>query len=429
MALRCGRSSAKDGRVVRGFRWRIRVAAMSGALSLLACVVPASAESLPQTDGYVLSAGDRIVVTVAGQPDLSGEMSIDGVGNVTLPFFGPIRVGDLTVNECQELNRSRLAGGYLVQPMVSVRISELRPLYILGDVRTAGTYPFRYGSTVKSAVAAAGGFALAEPIQSLVVSDYLQAEERLGQLVFERAALLIRQARIEAQLGGSESFSVPNMAQLALAGDISGIVAAEKATMVSQAALMKAQVDLLRSQKPRLESEINAINSQIANEKNRLEFVRSEGDRSSRLLKQGLGTRTSEVQLKLDEATQESNLWRLAAEVSRLQRELGDLALKIQDAEMVIKKEGITELKTVRGRLGELEVVLPSARALRDWKAQQAGGATDLEAARTITIMRIRRGEATVVTASETSLLEPGDVIDVRRALPRTGLPRQTAAR
>jgi polysaccharide export outer membrane protein len=370
------------------------------------------------------------VITVAGQPDLSGEMPVDGAGNVVMPFIGPIRVGDLTVSQCQQLIGSRLATGYLVHPVVSVRVSEPRPIYILGDVRTPGTYPFRYGITVKSAVATAGGFALVEaPIQSLVMSDYLQAEERLRQLIFERAALLVRQVRLEAQIAGRGSFVVSAVPELPPGGDMSRIVQAEKATMDAQAAIVKAQVKLLQSQKPRLESEIDAINGQITNEKGRLEFVRAEISRSGQLLKQGIGTRTPEVQLKLDEATQASNLWRLAAEVSRLQRELGDLALKMQDAEISVEKEAIADLRTVRARLAELDVVLPSVRAQRDWKLQQAGGSADAEVFRTITITRTRHGEATAVAADEMALLQPGDVIDIKRALPRAVAPNQTSAR
>src|SRR5260370_36545100 len=97
---------------------------------------------------------------VFGQADLSGDILVDGAGNILLPFIGPIEVKGLSVHECQELIHDQLANGILKQPSVSVRLNELRPLYVLGDVRVSGVYPFRYGSTVKSAVAAAGGSGL-----------------------------------------------------------------------------------------------------------------------------------------------------------------------------------------------------------------------------------------------------------------------------
>ncbi len=69
----------------------------------------------------------------------------------------------------------------------------------------------------------------------------------------------------------------------------------------------------------------------------------------------------------------------------------------------------------MRERLRELDVTLPSARKVRAMKLQQIGGA---EADRSISVTRAGDGEATVFQATETTSLDPGDVIDVKRLLP-----------
>ena len=74
----------------------------------------------------------------------------------------------------------RLADGILVNPSVFVRVAELRPVQILGDVRAPGSYPFRYGSMVKSAIAQAGGLGTAE--RGSAISDLLLADERVRTL-------------------------------------------------------------------------------------------------------------------------------------------------------------------------------------------------------------------------------------------------------
>jgi polysaccharide export outer membrane protein len=76
-------------------------------------------------------------------------------------------------------------------------------------------------------------------------------------------------------------------------------------------------------------------------------------------------------------------------------------------------------LRDVRERLRELDVTLPSAREIREVKLEQAGSMAGAEAARSISVTRTRNGEATVFQATETTTLEPGDVIDVKRLLPR----------
>src|SRR5262249_472892 len=146
----------------------LRAAALFGALTF-SC--PLHADSPGDSRAYKLAPGDRINVTVFGQSELSGDIFVDGEGNIVLPFIGPIEVRDLTTLECQKLIRDRLADGIFNEPSVSVRISELRPLYILGDVRAPGVYPFRYGSTVKSASAGVCGLWVTERPQRVPISE------------------------------------------------------------------------------------------------------------------------------------------------------------------------------------------------------------------------------------------------------------------
>src|SRR6266550_8432494 len=101
----------------------IRAATLLGALAFSS---PLLADSPGDSRAYQLEPGDRITVTVFGQAELSGDILVDGAGNILLPFIGPIEVKGLTVDECQERIHDQLANGILKQPSVSVRISELR---------------------------------------------------------------------------------------------------------------------------------------------------------------------------------------------------------------------------------------------------------------------------------------------------------------
>jgi polysaccharide export outer membrane protein len=408
MAAKFGRRRAS---VLHQF---VRAAVLRGALVFS---FPVSAEAVGDSRAYRLAPGDRITVMVFGQADLSGDILVDGAGNILLPFIGPIQVKGLTVNECEKLFHDQLANGILKQPSVSVRLSELRPLYVLGDVRVSGVYPFRYGSTVKSAVAAAGGFGLAE--QGATLSDFLLADERVRQLSLQKQSLLVRRARIEAQRDGMNAFSPSAVRHPAEEADFAEMVAIEKDTFDSQLAMLQNQLDLLRSQKPRIQSEIEALNALITTNKRQLQYIREHAEQYSKLVKQGLGLANSELQFKITEANYENELWKLTAQVSRLEMDTGDLDLKIHEAEASFKKQIIAELREVRERLRELDVTLPSARKVRAVKLQQVGGFAGDEAPRSISVTRARDGEATVFQATEMTPLEPGDIIDVKKSLPR----------
>ncbi|SHH09570.1 polysaccharide export outer membrane protein [Bradyrhizobium erythrophlei] len=391
----------------------VRAAVLLGALVFS---FPVSAEAAGDSRVYRLAPGDRIAVMVFGQAELSGDILVDGAGNILLPFIGPIEVKGLTVDECQQRIHDQLANGILKQPSVSVRVSELRPLYVLGDVRVPGVYPFRYGSTVKSVVAAAGGFGLAE--QGATISDFLLADERVRQLSLQKQSLLVRRARIEAQRDGMNAFSPSAARKPAEEADFAETVAGEKETFDSQLAMLQSQLDLLRSQKPRIQKEIEAHNGLIATNKRQLEDIKEHAEQYGKLVKQGLGLANAELQLRITEANYENELWKLTAQVSRLEMDNGDLDLKIQETEVSFKKQILVELRDVREHLRELDVTLPSARKIRAVKLQQISGFAGNEAARSISVTRARDGAATVFQATETTSLEPGDVIDVKRLLP-----------
>jgi polysaccharide export outer membrane protein len=415
-----------SGRVtMAGTLWRcvacrfhrgLRAAALLSGLAFSSAVL---ADAPGDSRDYKLAPGDRITVSVVGQAELSSDMILDGAGNIILPLIGAIEVRDLTIVECERVIHDRLADGILNQPSVIVRIGELRPLYVLGDVRTSGVYPFRYGSTVKSAVAAAGGFGLPEPMQNASASEFLLAEERVRQLSFQKRALLVRRARLEAQRDGKSTFSPPALTGSTQENEIAETVAIEKETLDSQAGILQKQLELLRAQKPRIQNEIASLNAQTATTKKQLELVKQHADQYSGLVKQGLGLANSELQLRLAEATQESELWRLAAQISRLQMDSGALDLQIHEAEAIFKRQIITELRDVGERLKELDVVLPVAREIREVRLAQAGSLAGAETARSISVTRTRNGEVTSFQATETTPLEPGDVIDVKRSLPR----------
>jgi polysaccharide export outer membrane protein len=401
----------------------------SQAAGLAVLLFPAalSAEGI-DSHAYRLAPGDRITVTVFGQPELSGDVLIDDAGAITIPLTDPIEVKDQTLLECQKRIGDRLADGILRKPSVSVRIAELRPLSVLGDVRLPGAYPFRYGSTVQSAVALAGGFGPGELQRNTAVSEFLLAEERVRQLTLQKRTLLVRKARLEAQRDGQDTFSPSTFSDAADDKDTIKIVANEKDIFATQGAILRDQIDLLRSEKPHLQEQIEANTEQGNAGKKQLDLIHQQIDRYEKLFKQGLGTQNNDFQYRVLEANQEAAVWRLLSDVSRLQMQSGELDFKIQEVEAAFKRQVATELQETRDRLNELEVTLPAAVRIRDVKLQYAGGAAGQRGKYLISITRMRNGHAVVLDANETMPIEPGDVIDVKNEMPRVQPHDEAAA-
>ena len=69
-----------------------------------------------------------------------------------------VEAAGLQTEELSKAIEAKLAGGYLLEPKVSVQVASFRPVYVLGEVNKPGEYPYTQGLTIRGAVAKADGF-------------------------------------------------------------------------------------------------------------------------------------------------------------------------------------------------------------------------------------------------------------------------------
>ncbi len=139
---------------------------LAGALVLAACEGGTSSSGTPCPSSralvggleYKLGVGDRLKITVVGQPDLGGEAEVDAGGKIVVGLAGEVSAVDRTVAEVQADIIGRLKSNILVDPRVSVQVAGYRPVTVLGQVRQPGRYPFSFGLDVRGAAALASGY-------------------------------------------------------------------------------------------------------------------------------------------------------------------------------------------------------------------------------------------------------------------------------
>lgn len=111
------------------------------------------------TEGYRLEPGNRVRLLVFGENNLSGDFTVDSLGNIAMPLVGNIPAGGVTAKELSQRIEDRLKReSYMREPRVSVEVLTYRPFYVLGEVRAPGEFPYTTGMTVLSAIARAGGY-------------------------------------------------------------------------------------------------------------------------------------------------------------------------------------------------------------------------------------------------------------------------------
>jgi protein involved in polysaccharide export with SLBB domain len=107
---------------------------------------------------YRLGVGDKLKVTVFGEQDLSGAYEVNAAGQLPLPLIGDIPAKGQPIAAVRDAIAGRLSQGYLKQPRVSVEVLNYRPIYVHGEVRSGGEFPYRPGLKMRDAVAVAGGY-------------------------------------------------------------------------------------------------------------------------------------------------------------------------------------------------------------------------------------------------------------------------------
>lgn len=140
---------------------RLLPVALAIALAASACA-PRYGEAdyaISQPTGpYRLASGDKLRIIVFGQDNLSNVYSVDGSGRISMPLIAAIEAQGRTTQELERAIESKLRGGFLREPKVSVEVDTYRPFFVLGEVTNSGQFPFVNGMTVQTAVAIAGGF-------------------------------------------------------------------------------------------------------------------------------------------------------------------------------------------------------------------------------------------------------------------------------
>jgi protein involved in polysaccharide export with SLBB domain len=108
-----------------------------------------------------LGPGDKLELTLFyGDEEAKQTYTLDSSGQMEVRFIGTVSAGGKTVRDVQEEIRSRLADGYLRDPVVSLTVVEINSLKcsVFGQVAKSGTIKFTPGMTIVEAIAQSGGF-------------------------------------------------------------------------------------------------------------------------------------------------------------------------------------------------------------------------------------------------------------------------------
>lgn len=378
----------------------------SGLLALLSLAAghPVAAEA------YRLAPTDQVEIIIFEYPGVGGLYTVDGDGTVAIPLLGATRAAGRTPSELAAAVAAAVAAqnGNGPAPIVSARVAQYRPVYVVGEVDQPGAYPYHPGMTVIEAVALAGG-----PYRASVRGT-IDDLGRLDVLAQDRLRTRLRIARLQSEQTRAETVEFP--------ADLSPDSPAttdlrerENAIFVARRDFLERRIESLGRLKDQFAVEIEALEDQLELKASQVNAYDIELARSART-----ETPTARA-LELQRA-------RADAESQRL-----DLFVQLQRARQSFTQADQDILQTLGGREAEVADALNAAEAQLARTESEiattrnlllAGGAVDLasvlsgaNATRSVLAYRVLAagGKTRERAAIETDALMPGDVLKVEQ--------------
>ncbi len=134
-----------------------------GLGGLLAAFLSVAGQDSSQNlfQNYELRPFDALAFQVFQEPDLSQQIRIDSDGTANFPLVGKVRIGGMTVEEATTYLFERYNADYLVNPQISLLVTEYAPreVQVLGQVNQPGpvVIPVDRELSLVEAIAAASG--------------------------------------------------------------------------------------------------------------------------------------------------------------------------------------------------------------------------------------------------------------------------------
>ena len=348
---------------------------------------------------------------------VSGDNSIGADGALSLPFIGQLPADGRTAAELSvDIGKKmQVLFGLKDLPSASVEIAQYRPIYISGEVQTPGAYPYAPGLTVLKAVSFGGGLRRADPGQRFA-RDFLRSEGEAAVYVAERNRLLIRRARIVAEMNGAKDIEMPK--ELGNSQEARPIMESEKALMASREKRQRLQLTALADLKSLLDNEIGSLGKKSETQTRQLELVQGDLSKMDALAEKGLAI--SSRRLALEQRTADLQAALLDIDTASLKAKQ-DINKASQDETNLTNDwdaQLAQELQNTEQELDTLTLKLGTSRDLMSEALMQSADAATLKGGLSTanigySILRTVKGKSEEIRAIETTPVLPGDVVKV----------------
>ncbi|MBB3465107.1 polysaccharide biosynthesis/export family protein [Rhizobium sp. BK377] len=387
--------------------------------------------SAARADSYTLVPEDKIKLRIvewrstdskyASWEALDGTYSVDDAGNLSIPIAGQIKASGQTTEQLSNDISDALAekADLPGRPFIAVEIDEHAPIFINGSIERPGRYPFEANMTVIKAVSIAGGYMRARDDNSYYERNRVQAAGDYRTALLNRRDLLMRAARLRAEIAGQSDFDIPS--EIAGAPDIDKLKAEELNLMRLRAVESNSQIEAADDLNRLYTQEIQSLEAKIISQKRQIDLAQQELNNVNSLVSKGLTSNTRQYSVDRGLAEAQSELLDLEIALTKSRQGLNES--EREKATIINKRnaENQQELNTINLAINKAGIDMQVAQLLGD----QAGYSAELarmgaESALLGTTKKnfkiVRRnedGSYSNIVADENTALLPHDIIEI----------------
>lgn len=373
----------------------------------------------PLGAGLLLAPGDTLKFDILDDDKEPVDLLIASDGSMQAPYLGSVSVAGLTVAAALDhLNARYIERKIFVTPKIGLSVAAYRPVFVIGDVRQPGTYPFQSDLTVEKAMGLAGGQITAANVEDPVLARArLHGELEAVETTIIREGLTI--ARLTALLADREAIQdsdIPVSARAYMKGPVAETMRAVELRILEsdrqgfaaqQAILVEGIAEAVRGQEL-----LQALEGKVTQT---IEFSRADLERGQGLQKRGIKTLTDVSNLERQLTMEEARQLQVLNDLSDGRRGIGTLKRQLAELEHARHMQALIDLQTHTAalataissrRTSEEQLMLLSALSAQEMAANR-------EVVLDFTVRRSTAEGDADLRATPATRLQPGDVVVV----------------
>lgn len=344
---------------------------------------------------------------------LGGEYTVSDDGAVFLPFLGSLSVGKLDNASLTNQIAKRLQEkiGLMQAPVVMIEIIEYPPIYVVGDVSKPGEYKFRPGLTVLQSLAMGGGPVRAKSQEQTQSIKFAAELRETDHSILRSVAKL---SRLKAEMDGAKEITFDQTE-----GDdqqyAAGIYNEERVIFQARASALERQSKALVELRDLLNTEISTLEEKMAGADDNIKSVEDQLVSVKTLVEKGLTLSSRQMDLQRLLTTYRADKLDLVTAIMRGRQAISETTRNLEGLADTRRSEIATEAQSEQANLDQLKMKRDLTQKLLIEGLAAGDDAKDpgAELPLTFTVSRRNEGQINQFPASETTALEPGDVVRV----------------